>query len=92
LGKAKKDFETNWYGMEFGIMDLIGQLGASVSAPTKSQMKTITNLYGRLEKAVGLVNELITQEILELKKELLKRGIPLVIARPVKLEKLRITN
>lgn len=92
LENAKKDFETNWYGMEFGIMDLIGQLGASVSAPTQSQMKTITNLHGRLDKAVSLVNGLIAKDLLELKKKLLQRDIPLVIAQPVKLDKLRIDD
>lgn len=92
LEKAKKDFETNWYGMEFGIMDLIGQLGASVSEPTQSQVKTITNLHERLAKAIGLINGLITEDLLGLKKELVRRDVPLTMARPIKLEKLHLNE
>jgi len=90
LANVKKDFETDWYGMEFGIMDLIGQLGASVSKPTDSQMITIKRLHAKLDKAIGLINGLLTADLLELKRELIKLNLPLVLAQPIKLGKLNL--
>ncbi|MBN1225102.1 MAG: hypothetical protein JXB23_17770 [Candidatus Aminicenantes bacterium] len=84
LDEVKKEFETDWYGMEFSIMDLIGQLDASVSAPTRSQMKTITHLHAKLDKAIELINGLITADLPKLNKNLVEHDIPFITVQPIK--------
>jgi len=78
-----KDFKGGWGGPEFEIMDLAGQLQASMSAPTEAQLRSITQLHDKLVKGIEKLNGLITKDFVDLQKLLESKGIRAAFAKPV---------
>ncbi len=85
--KIRNNLRTDWYGMEFAIMDLTGQLEASTYPPTQAQIRTIKFLLTKLEENIENINILLTQEFPDLQKLLNSKGIRLFVSEPVKLLK-----
>ena len=84
IQETSKDFRRDWYGMEFGIMDLIGQLEASAHSPTQAQQRTIKHIHARLKKDIDMINILLEKEFPELQSQLNSLGIRTFIHGPVK--------
>jgi hypothetical protein len=84
LEEVKKDFVAEMEGMEFEILDLLGQLEASTSEPTQAQGMIINRLTDRLEKGIKLINTLLTEKIPDLQRKLSCGDFRLSIFQPIK--------
>jgi hypothetical protein len=89
LDKSKALFRAGFGGPKFQVLDLAGQLQASTSAPTDSQMTTIDHLTAKLTENITALNALITTEFPQLESDLRGGKINLYVARPVALPKVK---
>ena len=81
--EKKKAFGRGWDSPEFPIMDLAGQLQASTSAPTLSQLKMIDHLTKKIEKNIGELNEFLAKDFTEFQNYLMTKGISAVSTAPI---------
>lgn len=84
LKEVKEDFRRERFGIQSAIMDLLGQLEASTSAPTEAQLETIDHLRVRIERAIQIVNILLSENLPELQRQLNIENSGLLISETVK--------
>ena len=81
----RKEFIAEMEGMEFELLDLMGQLDASTSRPTEAQGMIIERLMVKLDKGINTVNSLLTEKLPELQKKLRCGDFRLAGLQPIKL-------
>jgi len=81
----RKEFIAEMEGMEFELLDLMGQLDASTSRPTEAQGMIIERLTVKLDKGINTVNSLLTEKLPELQKKLRCGDFRLAGLQPIKL-------
>jgi photosystem II stability/assembly factor-like uncharacterized protein len=62
LTETKEKFKAGWGGPKFSLVDLLGQLQASSTAPTDAQARAADQLQESLAKDLELVNGLIATD------------------------------
>jgi len=82
LKRIKNPFKDVWK-----LVELLGQLQNSTSAPTENQMKMIQQLMLDFERHIGLVNTMLTEEFPELQSQILSQNIHISIPKPIILPK-----
>ena len=83
IEKIKKDFLSEMGGMEFDIVDLLGQLEASTSAPTEAQDAIIQRLAEKLNTGIKIINAILMEKIPGLQRKLNCEDFVLCISQPV---------
>jgi photosystem II stability/assembly factor-like uncharacterized protein len=80
----KKEFISEMEGMEFDVLDLLGQVEASTSEPTLAQGMKIDRLNEKLDKGIELINAILTEKLPGLQKMLNCGDYKLSLFQPVK--------
>ena len=80
----KNEFISEMEGMEFEVLDLLGQVEASTSEPTLAQRMKIDRLNEKLEKGIGMINAILTEKLPGLHKMLNCGDYRLSLFQPVK--------
>jgi photosystem II stability/assembly factor-like uncharacterized protein len=62
LKAAREKFKAGWGGPKFSLIDLLGQLQASSTAPTEAQARANEQLQASLTADIELVNGLVEKE------------------------------
>jgi hypothetical protein len=84
LEGVKKEFISEMEGMEFEVLDLLGQVDASTSEPTQAQGMMIDRLTDKLEKGIGIINAILTEKMPGLQRMLNCGDFRRSIFQPVK--------
>ncbi len=83
LEGLKKEFISEMEGMEFEVLDLLGQVEASTSEPTQAQGMTMDRLTAKLEKGIGVINAVLTEKMPGLYRMLNCGDFRLLIFQPI---------